>query len=270
MPASGTGTVTLGGRWLTVHVPASYQAGAPAPLVIALHGYTSNGAELEEYLNMTPESDRRGFVYAYPDGTTDVSDDRFWNATDACCDLYASRTDDSRYLSDLITTIQASYRIDTKRVYVVGHSNGAFMAYRMACDHADQITAIAAINGAMWEDPSQCRPSGPVSVLAIHSTTDESIAFSGGEIANHSYPSAARTATDWLGFNQCTDVGSEAPRLDIVADLPGAETAVKRYAAGCAGGSTVHTWTINGGTHVPKFGPAFTPTMVDFLLSRTK
>jgi polyhydroxybutyrate depolymerase len=270
IPARGTGTVPLGDRPFTLHVPDSYDPGTPAPLVISLHGYTSSGADQETYLKLTPESNRRGFIYAYPDGTRDNRDNRFWNATDACCDLYGARTDDSRYLSDVITTIQGSYRVDARRVYLVGHSNGAFMAFRMACDHADQITAIATLNGATWQDASRCRPSGPVSVLGIHATADETIAYAGGTIANRAYPSAARTATDWLGFNRCADSGAEAPPLDLVTDVPGAETAVKRYATGCASGSTVQMWTINRGSHVPRLAPAFAPSVVDFLLSQAK
>src|SRR3954467_5549084 len=59
MPASGTGTVEFGGRPVTVHVPDSYDPARPAPLVVALHGYTSDAKELETYLRLTPESDRR-------------------------------------------------------------------------------------------------------------------------------------------------------------------------------------------------------------------
>jgi polyhydroxybutyrate depolymerase len=155
MPASGTGTVEIGGRPVTVHVPESYDPARPAPLVVGLHGYTSSAQELESYLRLTPESDRRGFVYAYPDGTTDERGDRFWNATDACCAFFDPKPDDSRYLSELIATIEGSYRIDCARVYLIGHSNGGFMAFRMACDHADQITAIVALNGASWNDTAR-------------------------------------------------------------------------------------------------------------------
>jgi polyhydroxybutyrate depolymerase len=270
MPSSGTGTVDVDGRPVTVHVPASYEPATPAPLVIALHGYTSNAAELESYLRLTAESDRKGFVYAYPDGSTDQRGARYWDATDACCDFYGSNPDNSRFLSDLITKIEDSYRIDRARVYLIGHSNGAFMAFRMACDHADQITAIVAVNGATWQDASRCRPSEPVSVLAIHSSADETIAFAGGAINGTDYPSADRAVTDWLGYDRCADAGSDGPNLDLVADLPGAETAVRTYASGCAGGTVVHAWTINGGEHVPKLGAGFAPAVTDFMLSRTK
>lgn len=270
MPSSGTGTVEIGGRHVTVHVPDSYDPARPAPLVVALHGYTSDANELETYLRLTPESERHGFVYVYPDGSTDGRGDRFWNATDACCAFSSPEPDDSRYLSELISRIQASYRIDPARVYLIGHSNGGFMAFRMACDHADQVTAIVTLNGASWNDTARCRPSEPVSVLAIHSSTDETVAFGGGDIDGVAYPSAATTITQWLGYNRCAGAGRDAPKLDLVTDLPAAETSVHSYVQGCAGGSTVQAWTINGGTHVPQLGPAFAPAVTEFLLSQAK
>ncbi|MFI7547899.1 alpha/beta hydrolase family esterase [Actinoplanes sp. NPDC049599] len=270
LPAGGTGTVEIGGRRVTVHVPEDYGPARPAPLVIGLHGYTSDAAELESYLRLTPESERLGFVYAYPDGSVNDRGERFWNATDACCAFGGPQPDDSRYLSELISTIQGTYRIDRARVYLIGHSNGGFMAFRMACDHADQIAAIVSLNAASWNDPARCRPSEPVSVLAVHSSTDETIAFGGGLIGGAAYPSAAGTVTQWLGFNGCAPAGRDAPKLDLVADLPAAETSVRSYARGCAAGSTVQQWTINGGPHVPQLGSAFTPAVADFLLSRAK
>jgi len=270
MPSSGTGTIGVGGRRVTVHVPSSYDGTTAAPLVIGLHGYTSNAAELESYLRLTAESDRKGFVYAYPDGSTDQRGDRYWDATDACCDFYGSHPDNSRFLSGLITTLQSTYRIDRARVYLVGHSNGAFMAFRMACDHADQITAIAAFNGATFQDAARCRPSEPVSVLAIKSSADETIAFGGGDINGVAYPSADRTVTDWLRYDGCATTGTDGPALDLVANLPGAETSVRSYPTGCGGGAVVQAWTINGGQHVPQLGPGFAGAVTDFLLSRTK
>jgi polyhydroxybutyrate depolymerase len=270
LPSSGTGTVEFGGRQVTVHVPESYDPARPAPLVVALHGYTSNATELETYLRLTPESDRRGFVYAHPNGSTNDRGEHFWNATDACCAFSSRGPDDSRYLSELISTIQGSYRIDPARVYLIGHSNGGFMAFRMACDHADQVTAIVSLNGASWNDAARCRPSEPVSVLAVHSSADETIAFTGGVIGRAAYPSAAATIAHWLGYDRCAEADRDAPGLDLVGDLPGAETSVRIYARGCAGGSSVQAWTINGGAHVPRLGPAFAPAVTDFLLSQAK
>ncbi len=269
LPSQGSGTVEIGGRKLTVHVPESYDPAKPAPLVLALHGYSSNAAEVETYFRLVPESERRGFVYAYPDGSTDDRGDQFWNATDACC-AFGPQPDDSRYLSELISTIQASYRIDPARVSLIGHSNGGFMAFRMACDHADQISAIVSLNGATWNDPARCKPSKPVSVLAVHSETDETIALGGGDIDGDAYPSAAGTVSQWLRLNRCASTGRAAPNLDLDRNMPAAETSVRVYEQGCAGGSTVQAWTIKGGSHVPQLGPDFTPAVTGFLLAAVK
>jgi polyhydroxybutyrate depolymerase len=109
-----------------------------------------------------------------------------------------------------------------------------------------------------------------VSVLAIHSSTDETVAFGGGAINGVTYPSAAATVAQWLGYDRCAGAGRDAPQLDLVTDLPAAETSVHAYGPGCAGGSTVQAWTINGGTHVPQLGPAFAPAVTDFLLAQAK
>jgi len=264
-----TTTVRVGDRSVALHVPATSAGASAMPLVVSLHGYTASGAEQESYLRIAAEADRRGFLYAFPDGSVDTRGNRFWNATDACCDLYRSGVDDSRYLGEVIDIIRGAYPVDPRRVYLMGHSNGAFMAFRMACDHADKIAAIAAFNGAMWQDAARCRPSASVSVLAIHGTADETIAFGGGSIDNHAYPSADRTVADWVDLDRCAAGATDAAALDVIVDLPGAETAVQEF-TGCADGSAVRTWTIGGGTHVPRLGPEFTPAVLDFLLARSK
>lgn len=265
-----TETVPVGDRPVTVHLPPSYVDGTPVPLVVLLHGYTASGSVQERYFRITPEADRRGFAYAYPDGTVDRTDKRFWNATDTCCDLYGTGVDDSRYLRDVIDTVKRTYSIDARRVYLIGHSNGAFMSFRMACDHADTVTAIATLAGSTWNDSSRCRPSDPVSVLAIHGTADRTILYGGGTLSRHTYPSATRTATDWATLNGCAGPGADKAALDVISDLPGAETAVREVASGCRGGSSVFTWTIDSGVHIPNLGDAFTPSVLDFLLAHTK
>lgn len=269
-PTGGNDTVTVGDRPVSVHLPPAYDGRTDLPLVVLLHGYTSNGDLQERYFRLTPESDRRGFIYVHPDGTVDRQKNRFWNATDACCDLYGAGVDDSAYLREVIDTIRAQYRVDAKRIYLIGHSNGAFMSFRMACDHAGTIAAIATLNGATWNDITRCPAAFPVSVLAIHSTADQTIAFAGGDLARRLYPSAERTAADWVRLNGCDGPGSDAPAIDVIEDLPGAETTVRDAATTCRNDTMVRTWTIANGVHTPKLNSAFTPAVLDFLLSKKR
>jgi len=264
---SGTITITLGDRPFRLHVPASYGASA-VPLVVLLHGYSATGAQQEAYLQLIAESDRRGFLYAIPDGTTNAKGERFWNATTGCCNFFGSTVDDSAYLSDLLRSVADGYHVDARRVYLVGHSNGGFMAYRMACDHAEQVTAVASFGGAMWTDAFRCRPTRPVSVLELHGTSDGTIRYDG---EGDRYPSAATTVADWAGFDGCAgSPATSAPARDLLTDVPGAETTVTSYAAGCRGGSRAELWTMRGGSHVPALGPAFAPSVLDFLYAQVR
>jgi polyhydroxybutyrate depolymerase len=258
-------------RPFALHIPTGFQADTALPLVIMLHGYTSTGYGEESYLKITAESDKKGFLYATPDGTKEssASAPQFWNATDACCNFYGSKVDDSAYISGIITELSKQFKVDPKRVYLIGHSNGAFMSYRMACDHADQIAAIVSLAGAMWNDTTKCNPSRPVSVLEIHGTADETIKYDGAEIVGNKYPSVTTTLADWRKYDGCADTATPGTALDLVGTLPGAETSVTTYSTGCKNGTKVELWSIKDGMHVPVFNGAFAAPVVDFLLSQT-
>ncbi|GAA4452764.1 alpha/beta hydrolase family esterase [Phytohabitans houttuyneae] len=262
-------TVDLDGRPFRLHVPNGYDAAAKAPLVVLLHGYTSSGTEQEEYFQLTGESDRRGFLYAIPEGTVDQEKNKFWNATATCCDFYGSRVDDSGYLRRLVDTVAGKYTVDPAKVYFVGHSNGGFMALRMACDHADRVTAVVSLAGAATADPTGCKPSRPVSVLQIHGTADRTILYEGGP-STRPYPSAKATVELWRDLDGCAaGPGTSAAPIDIEPVLDGAETTVTAYSEGCRGGSRAELWTIQDGSHIPSLSPQFATSVVDFLLARS-
>lgn len=263
----------LGGdRPVKLHVPPGYAAGVAAPLVILLHGYTASGSVQETYFGLTALSDSRGFLYAAPDGLLDDEGNRYWNATDACCDFGGTKVDDSTYISSLITQIQARYTVDPKRIFLVGHSNGGFMSYRMACDHPDQIAAIVSLAGAMLSDASKCKPASPVSVLQIHGTADTTVAYDGGQLVpGHTFPGAKATVASWVTIDGCSNTpDTSAPPLDLESKLAGSETTVTKYATGCKPGGHVELWTIEGGAHIPSLSKTFAPSIIDFLFAHPK
>ena len=260
-----TGTVDLDGRPYRLHVPAGYVATTPAPLVVGLHGFTSRSSQLDSYLGLTAAADERGFLLALPEGTTDHAGNQFWNAVEGgCCDLYSSRVDDSGYLSRLVTQVSASYAVG--RVAVIGHSNGGYMAQRFACDHADQVDAIASLAGPLASDTSLCRASRPVRVLDIHGDADETVPYLGS--AAERSASAMDTVRRWAVLDGCTSGPAEGAPLDLEATIAGAETTPTVW-SGCRGGTGVRLWTIHGGRHVPTLTPAFTPDVLDVLLAQS-
>jgi polyhydroxybutyrate depolymerase len=262
-----------GSRPVSLYVPSGYVSSVPAPLLILLHGYSATGGEEELYLDLHPTADARGVLYAHPDGTVDSYGNEFWNATDGCCNFDGSPVDDSSYLAGLVTEIETRYSVDPKRVYFVGHSNGGFMAYRMACDHADIIAAIASLAGATWDDTSKCAPSTAVSVVQIHGTADTEIAYDGYDggagVGHGPYPSAPTTVADWAMYDGCM-MPADTSSPPITLGFGGPDTNVSTYANGCRNGSEADLWTIPDAGHIPPIGPNFAPAVFDYLLAHPK
>ena len=256
-------------RPFEVYVPTTYDDAVPAPLVVLLHGYSASGAIQDGYFGLQPVAEQRGFLYVHPDGTTNAVGKQFWNATNACCG-FGSSVDDSAYLMAVIHQVERDYNVDRKRIFLMGHSNGGFMSYRMACDHADTIAAIVSLAGATFAQTEKCRPSEPVSVLQIHGSADETIHYDGGEILSEAYPSAAATVATWAGYDRCgAESVTSGETLDIAAQIAGAETSVETFPR-CPAGIDVELWTVAGGPHVPALTPTFATAAIDFLLSHPK
>jgi polyhydroxybutyrate depolymerase len=268
--AASTTLAATDGRPYDVFVPKSYDGSAAVPLIISLHGYTSSGAEQDQYFKLQPLAEQRGFLYIHPDGTKDASGNQFWNATDACCDLRGASTDDAAYLLSMIEQVRQKYKVDPKRIYIVGHSNGAFMSYRMACDHADKVAAIVSLAGATFADPARCKPSQPVSVLQVHGTADNVIPYMGGQILGHAFPSAEKTVSTWASLDGCGETPTAAPTtLDLDDTLEGDEASVSTF-TDCKSGTSVELWSIKDGAHSPNLSAAFSSGLVDFLYAHLK
>lgn len=259
-------STSLGGvRPVELDVPPTLVAGQRYPLIVILHGYGATGLLQKLYLGMRDVSKDRGVFVLAPDGTTDAYGMQFWNADPACCDFAHTGVDDVAYIGGLIDTVMAQWPIDPKRVIVLGHSNGAFMAYRMACDRADVVTAIVGLAGAAPSTPSSCAPSQPVALLHLHGTADAVIAYDGGPVAPGSYaPGAIASVAQWAGYLGCTGQRNDGAMLDLVSDLPGAETTTSTT-AGCPAGGAAELWSIAGGSHLPIFGTGWQPALFTWL-----
>jgi len=197
-----------------------------------------------------------------PDGTTDASGKQFWNADPACCDFGHTGVDDVKYIGGLIDDVMDTWPVDKNQVFIVGHSNGGYMAYRMACERADVIAAIAPLAGLAASNPAGCKPSRPVNVLHMHGTADDTVPFGPDMGAAGAHDSVAQ----WAGHNGCGSELALSPAgadLDLVNALPGAETH-RATQAGCPAGGSLELWTIEGAGHIPVFNSTFLPDLMQW------
>ncbi len=264
-PALRAKTVTIGGeRPATLLTPASVGSGSKIPLILFLHGYTTNAQQMDSIFGISKQRDALGFALILADGTKNSQGYRFWNATPECCDFENTGVDDAGYLAGLIVEAQKLAPIDVSRVYVIGHSNGGFMSYRMACDYPELIRGIVSISGAFFADSLLCKKPGVLNVLQIHGTADTTIPFEGG----NGTPSAQASVGFWANNGSCEAAVSTLGAIDLVRSS-GSTTGLKETDSfiwkNCKGSTKVGLWKINGTGHLPYFNSTWLADSLDFV-----
>lgn len=241
-----------GDRPVGLQVPTDFDPSRAYPLLIVLHGYGASGGIQQGYFRLGDAATARQRLILAPEGTLDPGGRQFWNAGPTCCDFGGVGVDDVGYLGGLIDDVRAAYPV--ARVELIGHSNGAFMAYRMACERADVVATIAGLAGHATTLP--CTPSAPVSVLHLHGDADETVPYQTGTFNGVTSPGAVDSITGWATRNGCTGALAAAGMKNVDGGQPGDESIVSA-AGGCPAGGAAELWTIPGGTHIPPIDPAF-------------
>lgn len=249
-------------------VPAGYSDAQTWPLLIVLAGYGGRGATLSSYLGFTQLAMAQGVFLVAPDATLDANASYAWNPNPEQFPQF-----DRQYLTAIIHDLEAKYAIDRGRVFIVGHSLGAHMAHRMACDAAADVAAIMSLAGQVSKDPPDCAPSQAVSVLQIHGTDDMVIGYD-GDVQNDppdpSVPSAHETVAVWARNDGCTGaIAATGRKLHLDTSLVGDETTVEAY-AGCPPGIGVELWSIVGGAHLPEPTASFASLTWGFLTAHAR
>ena len=170
-----------GGRERTyvVRVPSGISRDIePIPLVIVLHGGGGNAGNAEAMTGFTAKGTAERFIVAYPEGTSRRRPLFTWNAGHCCGYAMEQQVDDVGFISALIDELSATHRVDRKRVYVTGMSNGAMMAHRLGIELSDRIAAIAPVVGTVFGD--EPRPRSRVSALMINGMLDDFVPYLGG------------------------------------------------------------------------------------------
>ncbi|TNV77543.1 hypothetical protein FGO68_gene7931 [Halteria grandinella] len=251
-------------RPVSAVLPFFYHSNKAVPLIVLLHGYTASGPVQNLYFNLHQHARFGGYALLYPNGLTDAYNKRYWTATDACCDFAHVDYDDAAYIKGLIDELSSKANIDQNRIFLVGHSNGAFMSYRMACEYPELLAGIVTLAGATYYDNSVCTAKGDaadrkLSILHIHGTQDTTIRYTGGSILGVPYPSVTQTIASWQSNLGCTvtDLVYDSD-LNIELYLKGKETKVYKTADGtCPDGRDITKWEVYGGSHMPIFGLHF-------------
>jgi polyhydroxybutyrate depolymerase len=232
-----------------VHLPHGYEASRPLPLVLALHGGGGSAAHMsrDRLYGLLTKSDQSGFIVAFPNGSSRFPGGKLatWNAG-LCCGYARDRNvEDVEFLKAVVADVKKRYAVDNKRVYAIGMSNGAMMAYRLACEAPEVFSAIMAVAGT--DNMANCRPSSPVSVLHVHALNDDHVLFNGGAGPSAvsrrlitDFRSVPETIKRWAENNQC--MGKPVRSLEV-------NGAYCEDYSDCAGDSRVRLCVTEHGAH---------------------
>lgn len=223
-----------------LYVPTAYDDSQPVPIVLNLHGYSSDALGQDLYANFRLIADTANFLIVIPNGTFDAYGIRYWN----CWNAPGTGVDDVAFLSDLIDSISLQYNVDANRIYSTGMSNGGFMSHALACELSNKIAAIASVTGSIDKDRlPYCAPEHAMPVMQIHGTEDPTVPYLG----NLEFLPIDSIVHYWANINAC-DEAAEFTEIPDIITTDGC-TAEHYVYDGCNQTANVELFKIIGGEH---------------------
>jgi polyhydroxybutyrate depolymerase len=278
-------------RTFIVHLPTGYKGDAPVPLILDFHPLGGSGSSQESSSGWKAKCDSVGCIAVFPDSSKSKASDNSWNAGYCCTNAQANKVDDVQFARDIIKFVQANACVDGKRIYASGGSNGGGMTYRMACEAADIIAAVAPVDFrcVTGTDPlgnagqvtaanntaCNCKLPRPIAVVAWDVRADTSIVpYAGGQTPNLKtdcppggscvgigFTSAQVNAATWASFDKCTGSAAADPNNSLCQTW-----------STCEANTTVSLCSTTSGGHLAVYGNAgakFTDTAWNVFKTQT-
>lgn len=228
-------------RTYRLHVPPRFDPNQPTTVVFVLHPF---GVDVNLWIvlcGFNSKADEGNFLAVYPGGLGLIPS---WNAGG----IKGLAVDDVGYIREVLADLHSIARIDPKRIFSTGMSNGGMMSYRLAAEMSDTFAAIAPVGGTLCLAPETIQLKSPVSVLHIHGTKDNIVPYNGLGNAPRimSYDSVDGSIQPFLKANGCPNSATETPVPDKADD--GTTTTIIRYPPG-RDGAVVELYKVDGGGH---------------------
>ena len=208
------------------------------PVIIQFHG--GSGTSKEAYYregNLNGVADSEGILMIYPQA--DISTGSVWNTLHSDEGNKVS-ADDFGFIEAIIDFLEEDNRIDTSRIYVAGYSNGAAMAYQIACHLNDRIAGFVVHSGnfpleEVINNEYPCNIAGETPGLIFNGTADMTRPLDGIP----TYAVSVRDGAQWW-----------ADQNDSVSKTTSQDGNIERTIYASEAGTEVQLFIVEGGGHV--------------------
>jgi len=253
-------------RHYIVHVPPGYDGNTPAPVVIMFHGGGGKARGAMEETGWSAKADKENFLAVYPEGlardparhSSFVGNPQSWNDGSQRAILAAAQKniDDVGFISAMLDELGTKFRIDPRRLYATGFSNGASMTFRAGRALSARLAAIAPVAGSDWLAVPV--PAQPLSLLYLTGTADPLNPLAGGDITLGDKPAGKKPPVREFIHQWAQRLGC-APAPKTLRDRDG----VKGVAyTGCQSHAEVVFYTVDGMGHFWPGGMSHLPERV--------
>ena len=152
-----------------VLAPPEWDGHAKLPVLMFLHGYTGEGADVLADADVTGPAGALGFLLVAPDGL---------NGTWSHQGSPSQARDDRIFLHAVLAEVKRRWPVDARLIVLGGFSQGASMVWDMACFAPLGFSAFLPFSGGFWERmPTAC--TAPVNLRHVHGTADETVPMAG-------------------------------------------------------------------------------------------
>jgi phospholipase/carboxylesterase len=135
-----------------VVLPKNYDKNNKYPLIVGLHG---RYADAEYAMSLLKQLGMENAILAAPQGPYHEGEkDKFsWAVSDnEVKGIWTeSKNTSQKYIAKIVGEISKTYSVDTKQVFLLGHSQGAAMSYGVGIKNPESFKGIIVLSG--WLDP---------------------------------------------------------------------------------------------------------------------
>ena len=207
------------------------------PVIIQFHG--GSGTSKEAYYregNLNGVADSEGILMIYPQA--EISTGSVWNTLHSDEGNKVS-ADDFGFIAAIIDRLGEDNRIDTSHIYVAGYSNGAAMAYQIACHLNDRIAGFVVHSGnfpleEVINNEYPCDITGETPGLIFNGTADMTRPLEGIP----TYAVSVRDGAMWW-----------AEQNNSVSETTSQDGNIERTVYASEAGTEVQLFIVEGGGH---------------------